>query len=63
MYGCVMATRQGFPGTQRLVLAMDSMGFPALPTVVTQRAKRSSAYLVFNEESSGHSHRGCENTF
>lgn len=40
MGGCVTATRQGFPGTQSSVLAMDSMEFPALPTVVTQRANQ-----------------------
>lgn len=40
MYGCMMATRQGFPGTQRPVLAMDSTAFPALPTVVRQHAKQ-----------------------
>lgn len=34
------ATRQGFPGTQRPMLAMDSTAFPALPTVVRQHAKQ-----------------------
>lgn len=56
MYGCMMATRQGFPGTQH--------GVPS-PTHCSETACQasSSAYLVFSEESFGHSHRGCENTF